>query len=53
MVSVAIAQITSRPFTKEENRRLCEAAVVDAAHRPAHLIVLPEVIVPGQVLQSG
>src|SRR5713226_6533492 len=50
MLSVAIAQITSRSFPPEENPRLCEDAIVDPAHRSAHLIVLPELIVPGYFL---
>lgn len=50
MLTVAIAQITGRPFAAKENRRLCEDAILRAVRRSARLIVLPELIVPGYAL---
>ena len=51
MLSLAIAQITGRPFDPEGNRILCEEAILDAVGRGAGLVVLPELIVPGYVLE--
>jgi predicted amidohydrolase len=51
VLSVAIAQVTGRPFAPDENLQLCERAILDAVARSARLVVLPELIVPGYLLE--
>ncbi len=51
-ISVAIAQLTSRPLAPEHNRRLTTDVIQDAFARGARLVVLPELIVPGYVLDA-
>jgi predicted amidohydrolase len=46
LVSVALGQITSRPYSAIENRELTLATAQDAFARGADLVVLPELIVP-------
>lgn len=46
LVSVALGQITGRPYSATENRELTLATARDAFARGADLVVLPELIVP-------
>jgi N-carbamoylputrescine amidase len=48
-LSVAIAQITGRPYAADENRELTLSTAREAFERGAQLVVLPELIVPGYV----
>src|SRR5205085_7766577 len=49
-VKVALAQITGEPFAVERNRELARKAAVDAFEQGADLVVLPELIVHGYVV---
>jgi len=51
-VTVAIAQVTARAFEAERNREMTVAVAEDAFDRGAHLVVLPELIVPGYALEE-
>ena len=47
MLSLAIGQVTARPFDPDHNRRLCADTVARAAAEGAQMVVLPELVVPG------
>jgi N-carbamoylputrescine amidase len=48
-LTVALAQVTGRPYAPEENRALTLFTAGRAFERGAQLVVLPELIVPGYV----
>ncbi|NIR31278.1 MAG: hypothetical protein GWN84_18605 [Gammaproteobacteria bacterium] len=52
-INVAIAQVTSRPLASEHNRGLTVDVIQDAFARGARLVVLPELIVSGYVLDAA
>jgi N-carbamoylputrescine amidase len=51
-VKVAVAQLAAEPLDPAANADLTGAAIADAAGRGAELIVLPEMIATGYVLQA-
>ncbi len=48
-LTVALAQVTGRPYAPDENRELAVSTARRAFERGAQLVVLPELIVPGYV----
>ena len=53
LLSVALGQITSRPYSADANRELTVATARDAFARGADLVVLPELIVPSYAADRG
>jgi N-carbamoylputrescine amidase len=49
-VAIGLAQVTGEPYASEPNRELCADALERLFDRGARLVVLPELVVPGYVL---
>jgi N-carbamoylputrescine amidase len=53
VLSLAIGQVTARPFQSDYNRRLSAATVEQAVTEGARVVLLPELIVPGYALDKN
>lgn len=52
MPAIALAQITGKPFEPDVNRERCAEVIAASAAQGAEIVVLPELIVPGYVIDG-